>query len=67
MRSVMEQHTALPGSIVPMELAARHLVASSIHLIQWWLDHSMPYPGERMGQIYQQLIVQPTQAIAFSS
>ena len=66
-RSVMEQHTAKPGSSVPLELAAHHLVASSINLIQWWLDHSMPYPAEHMGEIYQQLIVQPTHAVAFSS
>ncbi|MDP9309653.1 MAG: hypothetical protein M3R24_01945 [Chloroflexota bacterium] len=29
------------------------LVASSINLLQWWLDQSMPYPAERMGQICQ--------------
>lgn len=66
-RSVMEHHTTLAGSCVPMEIAAHHLVAASINLIQWWLDQGMPYPPQRMGEIYHQLIVQPTHSIAFSS
>ena len=66
-RSFIAQHVARPGSLVPMELAAHHLVASSINLIQWWLDHAQPYPPERMGEIYHQLIVHPTHSVAFSS
>ncbi len=65
--SVLSQHTPLEGSLVPVEIAAYHLVASSIALIQWWLEHDMPYPPEQMGVIYHELVVRPTNAIAFRS
>lgn len=63
--SVLEQNIPLEGSPVPPEIAAHHLVASSIALIQWWLERDMPYPPEQMGQIYHELIIRPTKAIAF--
>jgi AcrR family transcriptional regulator len=64
---VLRHHTARAGSVVPIEIAAHHLVAASVALIQWWLDHGMPYPPERMGAIYHELIVRPTSALAFES
>lgn len=64
--SVLRQNTPLEGAAVPMEIAAYHLVASTLALLQWWLEHDMPYPPERMGNIYHDLIVRPTSAIAFS-
>lgn len=66
-RSVLQQHTPREASPVPAEIAAHHLVASTIALVQWWLDHNMPYSLERMGNIYRDLIVQPTLDIAFRS
>ena len=53
-------------SVVPPEIVAHHIVASSVALIQWWLEHDMPDPPERMGAIYAALIVQPTGATALS-
>lgn len=50
---------------VPAEVAAHHLVVSSIALIRWWLEHGMPYPPGRMGEIYHDLIERPTLAVAF--
>lgn len=64
---VLEDNRPLPGSAVPMEVAAYHLVASSIALISWWLEQGMPYPPERMGTIYNELIVRPTRAVAFDA
>ncbi len=55
------------GKAVPAEVAAHHLVVSSIALIRWWLEHGMPYPPERMGEIYQDLIEHPTLAVAFDA
>jgi AcrR family transcriptional regulator len=52
-------------SIVPPEIAVHHIVASTMTLIEWWLDHKMPYPAERMGIIYAELIARPTIALAF--
>lgn len=66
-QSMLRQHAPRADSPVPIEIAAFHLINSSIALIQWWLEHAMPYPPEQMGIIYHHLIAQPTQAVAFSS
>ena len=63
-QSVLSQHMPLKDGIVPPEVAAHHLVTSTITLIQWWLDHDMPYSPERMGLIYQELIARPA-VVAF--
>jgi AcrR family transcriptional regulator len=65
-QKMLNENVPLPGSFVPPEIAAYHLLNSSIALIQWWLEHDMPYPPERMGVIFHQLITQPTRAIAFA-
>lgn len=54
-----EQGAAWAGGVVPVEVAAHHIVSATIALIGWWLDHGMPYPPERMGQIYAALIAGP--------
>ncbi|HLW03356.1 MAG TPA: TetR/AcrR family transcriptional regulator [Ktedonobacterales bacterium] len=64
--NALSQNTPLPEAVVPMEIAAYHLVASTLALIQWWLEHDMPYPPERMGSVYNELIARPTSAVAFS-
>lgn len=63
-QALLENQT-LQEPEVPGEVAAYHLVSSSIALICWWLEQKMPYPPERMGQIYRDLIVLPTMALAF--
>lgn len=65
-QEVSNENTPLEGSAVPIEIAAYHLVNATIALIQWWLDHEMPYAPERMGIIFQELIIQPTRSVAFS-
>jgi AcrR family transcriptional regulator len=64
-QSVFNQNAPLADSHVPPEIAANHLVTSTISLIQWWVEHEMPYPPEQMGVIYQELIARPTFAAAF--
>jgi AcrR family transcriptional regulator len=64
---VLAQSRPRAGSPVPPEIAAHHLVTASIALIQWWLDHDLPYPPEQMGAIYDALVVQPTQTLAFEA
>lgn len=64
-RRVVAEHRPRAASMVPAAVAAYHLVASSVGLIQWWLEHEMPYPPERMGIIYRDLIYQPTISAAF--
>lgn len=64
-QNVLEQYAPAPTSTIPPEIAAYHFVAATIALIQWWLDHAMPYPPARMGTIFRDLIVAPTRAVAF--
>ena len=64
-QNIVNDHTPLPESSVPLEIAAHHIVTSTISLIQWWLDYHMPYPPERMGVIYHELITRPTSEVAF--
>ena len=62
---MLETLTPRPESPIPPEIAAHHMIASFIELIEWWLDHDAPYPPERMGSILSALIVRPTHEIAF--
>ncbi len=64
-QDVLDENEPLEGSIVPAEIAAHHLIDSSISLIQWWLEHDMPYTPEHMGAIFHILIIQPTRVVAF--
>lgn len=52
------------GSVVPLEIAAHHIIRSFVALIEWWLAHDMPYPADRMGRIYRDLIMGPTRDAA---
>jgi len=45
---------------IPRQIAAHHIAASLLSLIEWWLEHDMPYPVERMGHVYDQLIIHAT-------
>ncbi len=46
--------------LIPHQIAAHHIAASLLSLIEWWLEHEMPYPVERMGQVYGKLIINAT-------
>lgn len=65
-QQVLGEHRPRPASAVPADVAANHLVASSVALIQWWLEHDMPYTPDTMGVIYRDLIYLPTIAVAFA-
>ena len=45
---------------IPAELAANHMAASLLALIDWWLDQPQPASPEEMAAIYAQLIVSAT-------
>lgn len=66
-RQVLDDNQPQPDGLVPPEIAAHHLVAAALALIEWWLANQQPYPAERMGQIYRDLIVLPTHALAFAA
>lgn len=56
---VLSRFAGQPVPAIPLEILAHHLVAASIALIGWWLQHGQPHPPERMGQIYAAMIMQP--------
>jgi len=63
-QDVLSQHMLPEDGTVPVEITAYHIITSSIALVQWWLEHDMPYPPERMGEIYQTLIMRPTLGVS---
>jgi AcrR family transcriptional regulator len=63
--NILAQNQPQPGSAIPPAVAAHHLAAATMALIQWWLDQDMPYSADRMGQIYEELVSRPTVALAF--
>jgi AcrR family transcriptional regulator len=57
----IQRHAVELGDLAfPIELAANHMVAGIIGLIEWWLERDMPLPVEEMARIYERLIIQAT-------
>jgi AcrR family transcriptional regulator len=50
----------LARSDIPAEIAADHLAASQLALLEWWLVNDRRYPEEQMADIYTRMIVVPT-------
>lgn len=44
-----------PDQPIPPEITASQLATSVVSLIEWWLDHEMPYPCQQMGEFYFRL------------
>lgn len=42
--------------LIPDVVAANHIAASLLALIEYWLAEGMPYPAQQMGKIYGQMI-----------
>jgi AcrR family transcriptional regulator len=40
---------------VPPDVLAHFMVSSFMALLTWWLDHDLPYPAERMNEMFRQL------------
>ncbi len=65
-QAIDHSFTDRPDSVVPLEIAAQHIIRSFMALIEWWLTHDMPYSPEEMGRIYRALIMDPTRAVALA-
>lgn len=63
-RGLLQTYEARPGARVPADVAANHFIQSFLNLIEWWLRCDMPHDPERMGEIYQELILRPTEDAA---
>ena len=60
-RGYLQHHCQGEDAIlIPLDIAANHVAASLLSLLEWWLQHDMPYPPERMAAIYAQLIIAPS-------
>jgi hypothetical protein len=46
---------------IPLPILANTLAGALLVLLKWWLDNKMPYPPERMNDVFQQLIMQGVQ------
>jgi AcrR family transcriptional regulator len=44
---------------IMVDMAVDHLMTSLVMMIRWWLDHGMPYPPEKMGEIVAEIIIRP--------
>ena len=40
---------------VPLPVIANYLAGTLLTLLTWWLDNNMPYPPERMDEMFQEL------------
>jgi AcrR family transcriptional regulator len=52
LRRMLGQEPSLP---VPLPILSEYLGVVFIWLLEWWLEHKMPYPPERMDAIFRQL------------
>jgi AcrR family transcriptional regulator len=48
---------------LPIPILSNYLAAELFALLKWWLDHEMPYPPERMDEIFHALMTPTFQAI----
>jgi AcrR family transcriptional regulator len=57
----IQQHTREVEDLAfPVDLAANHMVAALIGMIEWWLGKETPLSVEEMARIYKRLIIQAT-------
>lgn len=55
---VIGPHTALmknKKTPVPVEITTHWIVSSLVSMMVWWLENNMPYPAERMDEMYRTL------------
>jgi AcrR family transcriptional regulator len=66
-KSIEDALTALladkPQTAVPLPILSSYLASGIMTLLRWWLDHNMPYPPERMDEIFHQLVIPGFQSV----
>ena len=48
--ALIKKRKSLP---IPIEITTHYLVSSLLSLMTWWLDNNMPYPAEKMDEIFR--------------
>jgi len=57
----LRRHAAQVGELAfPLPVAANHMVAGLLGLIEWWLAQARPLPIAAMAGLYERLIIQAT-------
>jgi AcrR family transcriptional regulator len=46
-----------PRPSVPIPVLSNYLASGILSMLKWWLDQRMPYPPERMDQIFHELVM----------
>lgn len=46
-----------PQPSIPVSILANHVATTVFEQLKWWLDNDMPYPPERMDDIFHELIL----------
>jgi AcrR family transcriptional regulator len=52
-----------PAPSLPIPILANYLAIELFALLKWWLDNEMPYPPERMDEIFHELVTPTFQAL----
>ncbi len=47
---------------VPVDVTAHYLVSTLLSLMTWWLDNNMPYPAEKMDEMFRTLTMPGVEA-----
>lgn len=45
-----------PRPSVPIQLLSNYIASEVLAQLKWWADHNMPYPPERMDEIFHELV-----------
>jgi AcrR family transcriptional regulator len=49
---------------IPIPIMANYLASEVFSQLKWWLDNDMPYPPERMDEIFHQLIMSGVKSVS---
>ncbi len=55
-KSLTQFLTDQPQPSIPVPILANHLASTIFEQLKWWLDNNMPYPPERMDEIFHALV-----------
>jgi AcrR family transcriptional regulator len=56
----LAHYEQVKSPLIPMEVVLNHVAAAIWELVTWWVTHDMPYPADRMAQIYDELVIEAT-------
>jgi Transcriptional regulator C-terminal region len=54
--ALQSRQRSTSGTSIPIPILANYLVVELFALLKWWLDRDMPYPPERMDEIFHELV-----------